>query len=72
MNLPPTIRDSLGYLQTKVQSGSKHYSTEEHIGQRFVVLTLRWTGMNLKFYSVSLVWHIFLRCFDAKLRKNSD
>ena len=34
------------------------------------VLTLRWTRMNLKFYSISLTWHNILRYFDAKLQKN--
>ena len=41
-----------------------------HIEQRLAVLTLRWTRMNLKFYSISLTWHNILRYFDAKLQKN--
>ena len=40
-----------------------------HIEQRLSVLTLRWTRMNLKFYSISLTWHNILRYFDAKLQK---
>ena len=40
-----------------------------HIEQRLAVLTLRRAWMNLKFYSVSLTWHILLEQFCCKVTK---